>query len=101
MIKERIKLYFAWRLLFAGFDTEWRRGNIWEIWNAAKTVSEGTQISKISILVVDWKADGTSESDWSGEQRTGGNAYGTDGGKTGCNRRIKGTESDEVDQINE
>ena len=50
-----------------------------------KTVPEGTQISKISILVVDWKADGTSESDRSGEQRTGGNAYGTDGRKTGCN----------------
>ena len=31
-----------------------------------------------------------------GEQRTGGNAYGTDGRKTGCNGRIKGTESDEV-----
>ena len=37
--------------------------DIWEIWNAAKTVSEGTQISKISIFVVDWKADGTPESD--------------------------------------
>ena len=59
-------------------------------------ISEGTQISKISILVVDWKADGTSESDRSGEQRTGGNAYGTDGRKTGCNGRIKGIESDEV-----
>ena len=27
-----------------------------------ETVSEGTQISKISIFVVDWKADGTPES---------------------------------------
>ena len=31
--------------------------------NAEETVSEGTQISKISIFVVDWKADGTPESD--------------------------------------
>ena len=58
-----------------------KRTDIWKIWNVTKTISEGTQISKISILVVDWKADGTSESDRSGEQRTGGNAYGTDGRK--------------------
>ena len=67
-----------------------------EIWNAEETVSEGTQISKISIFVVDWKADGTPESDWSGEQKAGGNTYGTDGEKTGCDGRIKGTGSDEV-----
>ena len=28
-----------------------------------ETVPEGTQISKISILAIDWKADGTPESD--------------------------------------
>ena len=31
--------------------------------NVVKTVPEGTQISKISILAIDWKADGTPESD--------------------------------------
>ena len=34
-----------------------------KIWNVVKTVPEGTQISKISILAIDWKADGTPESD--------------------------------------
>ncbi len=61
-----------------------------------KTVPEGTQISKISILAIDWKADETPESDWSGSQKAGGNTYGTDGEKTGCDGRIKGTGSDEV-----
>ena len=37
--------------------------DIWKIWNVAKTVPEGTQISKISILAIDWKADETPESD--------------------------------------
>ncbi len=41
-----------------------------------ETVPEGTQISKISILAIDWKADGTPESDWSGSQKAGGNTYG-------------------------
>ena len=34
-----------------------RRTDIWKIWNVAKTVPEGTQISKISILAIDWKAE--------------------------------------------
>ena len=48
------------------------------------------------ILAIDWKADETPESDWSGSQKAGGNTYGTDGEKTGCDGRIKGTGSDEV-----
>ena len=28
-----------------------------------RNIHEGTQISKISILAIDWKADGTPESD--------------------------------------
>lgn len=45
------------------FAVELRRTDIWKIWNVAKTVPEGTQISKISILAIDWKADETPESD--------------------------------------
>ena len=50
----------------------------------------------VSVSVIDWKAEWTSESDWSGSQRTGGNAYGTDDRKTGCDWRIKGAGSDEM-----
>ena len=53
-----------------------------KIWNVAEAVLKRTQIRKISVFVIDWKADGTSESDWLGSQKAGGNTYGTDGRKT-------------------
>ena len=63
MMKKWNELYVAWRLLFAGSGFKRRRTDIWKIWNVTKAVLKRTQISKISVFVIDWKADGTPESD--------------------------------------
>ena len=46
-----------WRLLFAGSGFKRRRTYIWKIWNVTKAVLKRTQISKISIHVIDRKIE--------------------------------------------
>ena len=33
------------------------RTDIWKIWNVTKAVLKRTQISKVSVFVIDWKAE--------------------------------------------
>ena len=84
--EKRNELYVAWRLLFVGSGFERSRT---DIWNVTKAVLKRTQISKVSVSVIDWETEWTSESDRSGSQRTGGNAYETDGRKKGVTEELK------------
>ena len=59
------------------------------------------QIGKISVSLIDWKTDNTFESGRSGSQRTGVDVSGADGRKTGCDRNIEETGSNEMGRVNE
>lgn len=59
------------------------------------------QIGKISVSLIDWKADNTLESGRSGSQRAGVDVSGADGRKTGCDRNIEEAGSDETGRVNE
>ena len=61
----------------------------WEIWNDAETVSERTQIGKISVFTDEWEVDRASECSRSGSQRTGRGIDETDVKTVGGHRGIK------------
>lgn len=71
------------------------------MWNAAKRVFKRKQSGKISVSLIDWKTDNTFESGRSGSQRAGVDVSGADGRKTGCDRNIEETGSNEMGRVNE
>lgn len=99
--KERTELHITWRLLFAGFGNQWVRTYIWEVWNNAKTVFEGTQECQVSISGTDRETDGAFESGRQRSKRKSWDTGGADGWTVGSDGRIEDAGSDGMGEKDE